>query len=291
MDKIQKINMSDMMESLHADSGVATGNVYMSEGLGMIRGANAIFRKILKPGVPFLIEEPRFILITEGWVRVTANLKEQTIRKGMACYIGTGCIIQVDDSSISELTGQPEINGKGFAVSDEVLQLALHGRLPQSFDGLETFVCVEIREACSLVVSHLLDSLWIAAHNSDTPKQTLHGLVASVAYLFDSVIQKKVSEGNGKTPRNREIFDRFIRLVNRHCTSQHLIGFYADSLCVSPRYLGTVVKMASGVTAKEWIDRALIMKAKVLLRHTGLQTTEIAYKLNFPSNSFFCKYF
>lgn len=52
-----------------------------------------------------------------------------------------------------------------------------------------------------------------------------------------------------------------------------------------------MVLSTSGVGAKEWIDRAVISTAKVLLRHSDKQTSEIADELNFPNVSFFCKYF
>ena len=69
------------------------------------------------------------------------------------------------------------------------------------------------------------------------------------------------------------------------------LAFYAEKLCITSRYLGTVILNESGVGAKEWIDRAVISTAKVLLRHSDKQTTQIADELNFPNASFFCKYF
>ncbi len=46
------------------------------------------------------------------------------------------------------------------------------------------------------------------------------------------------------------------------------MAFYADQLCLTECYLGSVVHQASGVTAKEWIDRALVMEMKMKLRLT-----------------------
>lgn len=79
--------------------------------------------------------------------------------------------------------------------------------------------------------------------------------------------------------------------MNLYGQREHQLGFYADKLCITSRYLGTVILSESGVGAKEWIDRAIISAAKVQLRHSDRQTTQIADELNFPNVSFFCKYF
>ena len=69
------------------------------------------------------------------------------------------------------------------------------------------------------------------------------------------------------------------------------MAFYADKMCLTDRYLGTVVKAVSGQTGKEWIDRALITSAKVLLKHSDKSIAQIAEELDFLTVSFFCKYF
>ena len=62
-------------------------------------------------------------------------------------------------------------------------------------------------------------------------------------------------------------------------------------MCLTERYLGTVVRQASGVTAKQWLDRALEARIKVELRHSDKSLSQIAYEMNFSNPSFFSKYF
>lgn len=64
-----------------------------------------------------------------------------------------------------------------------------------------------------------------------------------------------------------------------------------DRLFVTDRYLSSLVSQVSQVSAKEWIDRALIAKAKVALRHSDITSTQLSDELNFPNTAFFCKYF
>ena len=69
------------------------------------------------------------------------------------------------------------------------------------------------------------------------------------------------------------------------------VRFYARRLNITPKYLSTVSKDVSGKTAARWIDEAVILEAKSLLRYSGMSIQEIAYHLNFSTQSFFGKYF
>ena len=57
------------------------------------------------------------------------------------------------------------------------------------------------------------------------------------------------------------------------------------------KYLSSVVKEVSGKTAARWIDESVILEAKALLKYSGMSIQEIAYHLNFSTQSFFGKYF
>ena len=95
----------------------------------------------------------------------------------------------------------------------------------------------------------------------------------------------------GSLSREQTIFDRFIYLINQHAVQEHHMAYYASRMCLTERYLGTVVRQASGITAKEWIDRAIIARIKIELHHTDKAIVQIAEEFNFPNPAFFSKYF
>lgn len=68
-------------------------------------------------------------------------------------------------------------------------------------------------------------------------------------------------------------------------------GYYAERMCLTERYLTTVIRQTSGTTAKDWIDRALITRIKIELRHTDKSSAQIAEEMHFANPSFFSKYF
>lgn len=93
------------------------------------------------------------------------------------------------------------------------------------------------------------------------------------------------------TTRQADLFQRFVALVHEHCTEQREVAFYADRLCISTRYLSTIIRSVAHSTAKEFIDRSVVLEIKMLLWSTELSVQEIAYRLHFPDQSYLGRFF
>ena len=127
-------------------------------------------------------------------------------------------------------------------------------------------------------------------------KEIIGSLLTSLTYLSTDVWAHQVDEArknsdSQRTARLNQIFERFIALVNEHHCSERGMAFYADKLCLTPKYLSTLIKQASGRSAPDWIDDFVILEAKNLLKYTDLAIKEIVYKLHFPNQSVFFKFF
>ncbi|KAA5414161.1 AraC family transcriptional regulator [Bacteroides cellulosilyticus] len=83
----------------------------------------------------------------------------------------------------------------------------------------------------------------------------------------------------------------FQRKSNCSTEKKEKVLYYADRLHLSAGYLSTIIKRVSGKTAAEWIDDYVTLEAKALLKSTNLTIQQISDELNFPSQSFFGKYF
>ncbi|MEO5180762.1 helix-turn-helix domain-containing protein, partial [Bacteroides ovatus] len=88
-----------------------------------------------------------------------------------------------------------------------------------------------------------------------------------------------------------KIFQNFMITLYRYYRQERDVTFYADKQCLSARYFSSVIKEKSGSSALQWIIQNVITEAKYLLDNTDLSIKEIATKLNFPTQSFFGKYF
>ena len=88
-----------------------------------------------------------------------------------------------------------------------------------------------------------------------------------------------------------EIFYNFVSAVEMHYRKERSVKFYADLLCLSPKYLSSVIYKVSQKLAGEWIDGYVILEAKTLLKSGKLTIQQISEQLNFPNQSFCGKFF
>lgn len=120
--------------------------------------------------------------------------------------------------------------------------------------------------------------------------EIIRSLFTTAFYVITELNQRdrKVERKQG---RCEVIFEEFTQLLQEYHKRERNVIFYSDKLKITPKYLSTVVKDVSGKTAAKWIDEAVILEAKTLLKYSGMSIQEIAYHLNFSTQSFFGKYF
>lgn len=87
------------------------------------------------------------------------------------------------------------------------------------------------------------------------------------------------------------IYQTFMVSLQKNYRKEREVAFYANQLCLTPRYFSAVIKEKSGHSALHWIVNMVISNAKQMLAHSDISIKEIAIELNFPSQSFFGKYF
>ena len=127
-------------------------------------------------------------------------------------------------------------------------------------------------------------------------REIIGSLLTSLTYLSTDVWKQKIDEARKKTDSQRnarlnQVFERFIALVNEYHCSERGMAFYADKLCLTPKYLSKLIKQASGRSAPDWIDEFVILEAKNLLKYTNMAIKEIVFQLHFPNQSVFYKFF
>ena len=91
--------------------------------------------------------------------------------------------------------------------------------------------------------------------------------------------------------RKEELFIDFQHLLLEKCMKQHDVKYYAGKLCITPQYLTSILKEQSGKSASQWIQEALIIEAKGMLKSPRINIQRVADELNFPDQSTFGKFF
>ena len=259
-------------------------NLFFNDELAMIHGEPSFFQFIMQQQPPFVINDHRLGIITHGEGHINFNLMDRHLSAGTLIYLGPGTII--DPIHFSD---DLELMGIGL-FADFPMPFAA-GQFPSAFNGQVRDFQLPVSVEDQQTARNILETLWHLVHQKDYHRPTASSLVAALMHHYDRLFHQQADTLAATRSREQTIFDRFIQLVNQHCRQQHQISYYADRMCLTERYLGTVIRQTSGTTAKEWIDRALITQSKVLLRHSDKSVAQISEDLNFPNPAFFSKYF
>ncbi|MGN0188323.1 MAG: helix-turn-helix domain-containing protein [Candidatus Cryptobacteroides sp.] len=151
------------------------------------------------------------------------------------------------------------------------------------------------REEKAIGESFLLLADKIMKYPFEYRRQSLRGVVSSLTYFIVDMCAKRqeVSLARPWKPgeRNRTVTMQFIKLVSEYHHTERTVLFYADKMCLTPKYLSKLVKSATGRSAPDWIDSYVILEIKNMLKYSNMPIKEIAARLNFSNQSVFHKYF
>lgn len=281
----RRLTLESLWTASKADLNNKSRVFYNRDGLALLQSGNIVkLMQQMQVSAPFLVEDYRCGWVKSGSIRTVVNLREWEMSAGMIAFITPGTIVE-------PLGYSADFQLEGMGLSADLFRL-LHGnRLPELFNGQMKDGRLLADEADLTIIRQLFRILWEIAHADRPDRAVLAGVVSSITAYYNVLFSALSPAGKTRSTSAHDIFDRFILLVNAHCRSQRSLDFYAGELCITERYLGTLVHQVSGITAKEWIDRAVLSLIKVMLCHSSRQVSQIADELNFPNASFFCKYF
>ena len=132
------------------------------------------------------------------------------------------------------------------------------------------------------------------ASRMDVSTEELSRVIASLTK--DKAIMLRADHTNSieareYAPRGKILYERFMDMLFEASPIKRSVGYYAERLCVTSKYLSSVVKSYSHKTASEWIKEVTLNEIVYRLRYTEDSVKEIAFQLGFPTLSFFGKFF
>lgn len=229
------------------------------------------------------------IFCVSGEAEVQINLKKYVLKSGTIALHVPENIIQIKSSD--NLIIYP------FIISSEYIQ-KIHF---ETKDLINLYMAAKTLPVFPLEYSdiHILEKYYyllesILQTDTNYKNKITIGIVTSFMYKIYEILVNKLKENEykHKVPERCEIvFDDFTKELNLYKGTKHSLSFFAERLNLTPNYLSGRVKEYTGRTAMEWIEDSVILEAKTMLKHTDLNIQEIAYKLNFPTQTFFGKYF
>jgi AraC-like DNA-binding protein len=110
-------------------------------------------------------------------------------------------------------------------------------------------------------------------------------------HLMEIYLQENGLTAPELTPA-QQLFNRFKNAFVNHSHESREVQYYANLLCLSPKYFGSIIKKQTGISANEWISGYVIVQAKSLLRHSkDLNIQQISQQLGFSDPAAFTRFF
>ncbi|MBQ3788458.1 MAG: AraC family transcriptional regulator [Bacteroidales bacterium] len=219
---------------------------------------------VFRIGQPYRVTEGRIMLFLQGGISIEVDMLESRYQTGDVAVVMPDSVVvfnEVDPDCIAHaaLFRQLPIGGESFSVGGDKAFFA---------DTLRYFELI-------------FDKL---GQPSVPPQVISHLFIAMIADTLSHRPAPHLSP-------SATLLHRFVQMVNTEGHTKHPAAWYAERLFVSQSHLGAVVRGSSGMTPLQWIDRALIREAKLLLHHTAIPVAEVAEHLGFATPSFFIHFF
>lgn len=240
---------------------------------------------------PFRLRGYAFLICRKGVMTISVNQYEYRVRERMV-------IVTFPDDIIHIVRQSPDFAASFILTSDSFIRnirLDMHQVIPL-FIKTKRFPIVKLDEVDEGIFDHYFSLLsWaVGTGESSFKVKILDTLATSLLYAGGNLIREQIQEQlSCDTAKSRKelIFAEFTKQLLQHYRKERSVKFYAEQLHITPKYLSALIKDISGRTAAEWIDSYVIIEAKNLLKFSNMNIQEIAYSLNFDTQSFFGKYF
>jgi len=257
---------------------------YMEDGL-------VLTNSITNAPIPHVPTRMNFILMAlcrRGWAQYSIDTREQRVKPGDLLFVSERHIVD-------NYVASHDFECQCIMVSTQFY----HGFVQnvQNVSSLLLFsmnnpvVALTTREiqVYSNYYQTIREKMVDTNHHYRT--ELVKALLLAMFYDMSNVIYRVEQQGSKGQKRADAFFAQFIRLLEQNFRQERRVSWYADQLCITPKYLSEVVKQVSKRTPTEWIDNYVVLELRVLLKNSTKHIKEIAHELNFPNQSFLGKYF
>lgn len=265
MAKIHTINPQEFAQTMVSPGNIITKDIHLISDRRMM----PLLYKIGQPIFPL-----------DGYCLWIRNGHADYIVNMIPYHLESHDVLMIPQQSIMEIHGVSDnldmriFNYHKLTLPEIEFQRQIHIGSESLWQRLEMYYSIMM----ALASDNCLDEITLIQH------ACLNELLALKAE------QDKTFPRQGRN-RDRETLHRFLSLVNEHAGRERTVNYYADQLSLSPNWLSNVVKATSGKTVMDWINVAVVQKAKLALSYSNSPVYVIADELNFASESIFSRYF
>lgn len=285
--KVQSITIDELQKRLpESINAIYRDGYFIASHCGLIdKQVIEIFMSSVRMATTF------FALCKNGEIDITYNQKHYLLKKNSLVVGIPDIVVQINSQSLIDANAmffkKEFLDGLNVNVDNSLIRIVLY---------ILNNPILELTPSEQLDLQHTFTDLekFAEANEEDTfTKEIIASGIRAFVYKVCRIISLRIerSEYARMNARKYEYFKRFFALLATEYKQHRNVNWYAEQLNLSTKYFTSLIRQVSGRTTVDWINDRVIYEAKNLLLYSEMSITEIAYHLNFPSTSFFSKYF
>lgn len=285
--KVQSITIDELQKRLpESINAIYRDGYFIASHCGLIdKQVIEIFMSSVRMATTF------FVLCKNGEIDITYNQKHYLLKKNSLVVGIPDIVVQINSQSLIDANAmffkKEFLDGLNVNVDNSLIRIVLY---------ILNNPILELTPSEQLDLQHTFTDLekFAEANEEDTfTKEIMASGIRAFVYKVCRIISLRIerSEYARMNTRKYEYFKRFFALLATEYKQHRNVNWYAEQLNLSTKYFTSLIRQVSGRTTVDWINDRVIYEAKNLLLYSEMSITEIAYHLNFPSTSFFSKYF
>lgn len=244
----------------------------------------------------YLFEEPcridavLVLVCLRGRLKYEVNLEQYEMS-------GSGIVVNMPQNII-QFKGSENLDAYAILFSPEMLEAIPYDmrQLANSYLPIKHYFNAKVPLE---IIEPLIPYYGLIKAYLSHPVLETEGIIGSLFQAFllsvlSVVRQQQLQELEIDQSANRGsrlLYQRFMDLLTTFHQKERTVQFYADKLCVTPKYLSMAIKDFSGRNPSDWICDYVIAEAKSLLHYSQMSVQEVTFRLNFPTQSAFGKFF
>ena len=251
---------------------------------------------MLKAGNSFtIIDMLGFLFCTEGSLELQVNEERYEMHKSDLFFFANSSFIHL-------LNVSKDFKGIVTRASHEfVMPLVSHVLDVRSQIYISTHMRLSLTESQSEDIMKLMMAIyhWTQVVENDDIEdnrrvvliELIKSLAMALGYEIINIYLSNDTLETSTPDRNDLVVLQFMISLDSNYQKERSVAFYASEQCITYSYFSQIVKEKTGHSALHWIVQKVITDAKHMLEYTHASIKEIAGRLNFPTQSFFGKYF
>ena len=238
---------------------------------------------------PFYSDYVGIVVCHQGTFRFCVDGTSYTAKAGETVFLSKGIMLQVTESSSDLQFTLLFYHSENIRpmLGNTVVTMRLYATIyPKA--------CHIIHTGFENMLASYARMLQALEQQEDTSPYSAYEeklLLLAVTYRLCSIFSMSYKVAGKDMARKIEIFESLLKLIEDNYMRERSVAFYADQLCLTPKYLSVMVKSLCGNTVQQLLFKAIIRRSIFLMKNTNMSIQQISYELNFPTASTFGTFF